>query len=68
MIPPPVYKEFSAECRRQSIGTSWIWVGVIRGLVSVKLLGSLKINRYWRLININIIKNKIHSYKSLEVT
>jgi len=32
---------------------------VIRGLASIKLSGSLKINGYWRLIN--IIKNKNES-------
>jgi len=38
-------------------------VEVIRELASVKLSGSLKINEYWKLININMIKNKINPYK-----
>jgi len=37
---------------------------MIRGFVSVKLLESLKINGYRRLIVVNKIKNRINSNKS----
>jgi len=36
-------------------------VGVIRGLAAVKLSGSLEINGYWNLININMTRNKINA-------
>jgi len=44
-----------------------IWVVVTNWLSSVKLSKCLNIKGYWRLININMIKNKLNGKVSFKV-
>jgi hypothetical protein len=47
--------------------SGWMWIGVTNGLASAKLSGSLNINGYWRLMNVNITRNKINPKVSFSV-